>query len=718
MSAAAAVTASSAVASTAQPKKDWSSLLASSRSYTPSQRAKEIILSNSSSCSSNPTAVNAEPVSVLANLSGADRPHPQQPQQYHPSHSNSVHDSLEGLDGRRKDGYCFSGHHRDDRRCRDSASGRSGTGSDIPWLPPPPYRCGAAECGEAATRAASASAVPSAPGYELSYQGLAKETADYVRCIELTDEEVRIREAGIQYVRRAVMRLWGSASARARQKDSQAGDSSAPCGTVSPSPAEHYSSRYTLDDVNVYGSYALGLSLPSSDIDMAVSFKPISPKKPSGVEEAGAEEGDINNDLAFSICQLHQLADHLKAHNASSMMNDSLNSDSAEGSKGKRKKKKKQSCRVVITHAHVREDCRTPILHLEYTVHSSASGCSGRDNSGRNAVSPVVKCDVSIFPARYIAEMLRRQREWLEDGAGAGGRCCPAAVKRSLVLLTKSALRQWDCSVVHRGGISSTAIYNLVARFLSDLHQCPAPESDGGVQGGCLACAPLKAAPSSLFFSSGSSSSSSKGLSQLHTSTETDEDDGEDEGVDSHSVSSSMSAVMSPTAAAASTSTSSVAGSEGNGYGIGELLVKFWEYMGREEFLNGYQITDQFSRPSASTAPVSARHHNSAGDCASATTTTTTTTTSHCGGHGAVVPALDAPLHADLTGSAVLRLPEILFLFRQTSSMLRGLILCHSGGGSCAASLDTIVPRRAAPPSLLSTVFVDPRWQHRRRRGY
>jgi hypothetical protein len=215
--------------------------------------------------------------------------------------------------------------------------------------------------------------------YAFTLSSLSDELHDFVEYVTLNADEQISRRDLIHEVEEAAFSLWG-ATTQAR--------------------------------VVVYGSYALGVSLPTSDVDMAVVFRPL-PELSSGSSAAkSATHGESNiavmtmstHDL---LCRLHQLSKKL---NESPLLR----------------------CSVI-------EQCRVPVVHIEDTW----SGMSG---------------DVSMSVPDLDA-VVSMQKAWLRNNS-------PLA--KELIVVTKAALKQWGLNSSFTGGLSSTCVYLLVQRFLAE----------------------------------------------------------------------------------------------------------------------------------------------------------------------------------------------------------------------------------------------------------
>lgn len=236
----------------------------------------------------------------------------------------------------------------------------------------------------------------SATGYPLSEDGLTNELLDFFHYLQLTSQEEAARERLLGYVQACVAELWG------------------PCKTGSE--AERTA------QVMLYGSYALGLSLPSSDIDLALTFPA---EEEVDVATIAVEERSGDRALAASATSTKRHALHLeRLHHLAQQLRNSATFPELE--------------------VEVYDQCRVPRIHLRDTTR----GC--------------VSCDISSsFVSARVARIVARQRLWLQDS--------PLAA--FLVRVTKAAVKQWGLHEVFWGGVASTALYCLVLRFLAQLEQ-------------------------------------------------------------------------------------------------------------------------------------------------------------------------------------------------------------------------------------------------------
>lgn len=212
----------------------------------------------------------------------------------------------------------------------------------------------------------------SAGGYPCTEEGLTREVLDFARHVSLHADDIAIREALLQDVQACVQRLW-------------------PEGDGAVETAR----------VIVYGSFALGLSIVSSDVDLTISFSSCAPPA-VGAESGAADEAER---AGRQLARLYQLAGGL----------------------------------TQFPHLRVRvmDQCRVPLLH----VRDLRSGLS---------------CDVNTTLMAEAEAVVRRQRAWLQQ----------EPVAAPLIVVTKAALRQWGLNSVFSGGVSSTALYSLLYRFL------------------------------------------------------------------------------------------------------------------------------------------------------------------------------------------------------------------------------------------------------------
>ncbi|RNF23787.1 non-canonical poly(A) polymerase PAP2 [Trypanosoma conorhini] len=235
---------------------------------------------------------------------------------------------------------------------------------------PPPYSQSSLQTSRATERRSEARRYGASPAWrkEGSYSptetGLTMEILDFVSYVSLNAEERLRREELITTVRRVVTELWGSAAR-----------------------------------LVVYGSYALDLSIPSSDVDLTILFD--DDKSPVA---SAAHGDDAIGVQTRRLRRRHQLAQRLTS----------------------------MGFRV-----NVYDFCRVPVLKLS----DSFSGLS---------------CDINVSEINAVEQVVSRQREWLSSSAEA----------RELILITKAALKQWGLNSLFHGGLSATALYMLVFRFL------------------------------------------------------------------------------------------------------------------------------------------------------------------------------------------------------------------------------------------------------------
>ncbi|KAG5488820.1 hypothetical protein JIQ42_00437 [Leishmania sp. Namibia] len=230
----------------------------------------------------------------------------------------------------------------------------------------------------------------SVAAYPLSEDGLTSERVDFSRYLQLTSHEVEARARLLNYVRACVAEMWG------------------PCKTGSE-PG-------TAAQVLLYGSYALGLSLPSSDIDLALTFPA---EEEDDAARCSAEEGGGDCASGAPAFSKKRQALHLeRLHDPAGQLRKSATCSTLE--------------------IEVYDQCRVPRIHL-------------RDMTGGG-----VSCDITTsFVSVRVACSVARQRLWLQGSPLAG----------FLVRITKAAVRQWGLNEVFSGGLASTALYCLVLRF-------------------------------------------------------------------------------------------------------------------------------------------------------------------------------------------------------------------------------------------------------------
>ncbi|RNF09524.1 DNA primase small subunit [Trypanosoma rangeli] len=202
--------------------------------------------------------------------------------------------------------------------------------------------------------------------YSPTEESLTMEIQEFVSYVALNAGEKLRREELIATVRRVVTELWGSVA-----------------------------------HVFVYGSYALDLSIPSSDVDLTVLFD--DDDKPAA--------SVAYNDDAMEVQTQHMRLRHQLAQRLTAM-----------------------GFRV-----NVYDFCRVPVVHFV----DSFTGLS---------------CDINVSEIKAVQQVVSRQREWLSSCAEA----------RELILITKAALKQWGLNSLFHGGLSATALYMLVRRFLEE----------------------------------------------------------------------------------------------------------------------------------------------------------------------------------------------------------------------------------------------------------
>ncbi|CUG71154.1 nucleotidyl transferase, putative [Bodo saltans] len=216
--------------------------------------------------------------------------------------------------------------------------------------------------------------------YAFTSAGLSEELRDFVEYVALNTDEQKSRRELIHEVEEAAASLWGATTSQAR--------------------------------VVVYGSYALDVSLPTSDVDMAIVFRPL----PELCDTSVSCEQQTTKSTAptTTMMSTHDLLCRL--HLLSKKLNESA----------------RLRCSVI-------EQCRVPVVHIEDTW----SGMSG---------------DVSMS-VPDLDSVVSMQKSWLRNRS-------PLA--KELIVITKAALKQWGLNSSFTGGLSSTCVYLLVQRFLAE----------------------------------------------------------------------------------------------------------------------------------------------------------------------------------------------------------------------------------------------------------
>jgi len=546
-------------------------------------------------------------------------------------------------------------HSRDDRR--GATHTPSWRNTDVLPPPPPP--------------------LPSPPwssqharnnhGYLCSEEGLSQELTDFARYVGLNAEEHAQRQFLIARIEEAVRALW-----------------------VQHTP-----------EVIVYGSYALGLSVVGSDIDMTLTF------------DDDVDDDDEMNVVAEllsprerCIQRLRRVAEHLRTNLFSSSDNNNNNTATWE--------------------VELHELCRVPVLKMV-------------------DVESGLQCDVSAScrgDHRRTRHILCAQREWLRRDERAAS---------LLIIITKAALKQWGTNCVHEGGISSTALYSLVHRFLGEWKQhhalpqqhkkawCEVPKANEKKLGddASTSSATLMMMADTPTPTSSSSSSSPRRKASEMKKLSADEVAEDDEGLSGDSmselggdaISTTPTSLTSPTDARSDAFdhttptiiTSSAQEHQHDGdndvvvadvesfvemYGAtpARLLMEFWRYLSADTFLSGYDVADAF-HPSLLPSAVDDDDDDSGKKEEVLDGTTTTTTTNMLCNSNA--PA-ESFAYLDLTAGSF-RLPEVLALFCHSTCIFDGAVAPPSFGGAAYG--------RASPPhmflirlpSLISAVFADPR---------
>lgn len=525
--------------------------------------------------------------------------------------------------------------------------------------------------------------------YPPTEMGLNVELFDFFKHVQLTDSERAERASLQKIVEEATCRVWPG--------QGESNDDTCAVATKS----------LLVPDLVLYGSYALGLSLPSSDIDFALVF----PNEWSA-EEAAASSGRPNMELPCPTTALHSLAAQLR-------------------------------CTSLSSHefsVEVFDQCRIPrmrILHHHPRLDIDTS------------------CDVNAsLNKQGVQRVLQRQQRWLAHD--------PAAV--FLVLLTKAALKQWGFNELYTGGIPSTAVYALVLRYLAQVEKHFLVSQKSRATTKATAASPSTPPPSysAVHLEGGSGCEgegkvavaevpqSSRAVSPLPPKgTESEGEEGESESWSQEGLTyCSESTMATPTTSSASSTpvsfpstfcvtrrTSTVAPSPGSlsdslsacgveefgsptshvcnvapklelataeqlflytkrRYGVSpaRLLLNLWSFLSADAFLTGYQVVDVFgddalwsgvSRESSPSMLLPSLEEEAARPWPN-------------------LAALEAGTYAsspssDITAASY-RVPELLALFRCTSNNLENAIRSNRFGCSMSGYM-----------TVLSTVFTDPR---------
>jgi hypothetical protein len=276
----------------------------------------------------------------------------------------------------------------------------SASSATLAPLPPPPFPTVVLPVWCRSTCAAA---------YLLSEDGLTNELVDFFHYTELTPQETAARARLLRYVEDGVGQLWNNNSRLA------------PLESAAPSAGK-------MAQVSLYGSYALGLSLPNSDIDLVLTFPEEEKREAELRRQRACEASKIENDDSAAsglmevvrqrqqlhLERLHELAEHLRHTHGPSLK------------------------------VEVFDQCRVPRIHLRDTTENGVS------------------CDInSSLTSDRVARIVSRQERWLKDS--------PLAA--FLVRVTKAVMKQWGLNEVFAGGLASTALYCLVLRFLAQAEQ-------------------------------------------------------------------------------------------------------------------------------------------------------------------------------------------------------------------------------------------------------
>ena len=240
----------------------------------------------------------------------------------------------------------------------------------------------------------------SAVAYPLSEDGLTNELVDFFHYTQLTSAETAARARLLRCVEASVDQMWNCPS------------SASAAAAAATAAGEAKKTAH----VSLYGSYALDLSLPSSDIDLVLSFPAEEHEQEKGGDAASLEDAEAGRRRQrLHLERLHDLAEHLRHRSGLSLQ------------------------------VEVYDQCRVPRIYL-------------RDTSGADGVS----CDInSSLTSDRVARIVSRQQRWLRD----------APLAAFLVRVTKAAVKQWGLNEVFAGGLPSTALYCLVLRFLAQAEQ-------------------------------------------------------------------------------------------------------------------------------------------------------------------------------------------------------------------------------------------------------
>lgn len=217
--------------------------------------------------------------------------------------------------------------------------------------------------------------------------------------------------------------------------------------------------------VILFGSYALDLATPSSDLDLSIVF--------SGGHHANASGGGAASSATFGSAAAAPQATHSEEYLSEEELQfrrfasaGKVLAPSFAIQRLRELAEAVQRWEGPAVEVRVLEECRVPVAHII----DSLTG---------------VSADVSINMP-HMTSVVTMQRAWLaaeeQREAEEGGTCsfppCPPAGAdtlprppskvRAMILLTKAALRQWGVSCSFTGGLSSTGVYLLVERFLRE----------------------------------------------------------------------------------------------------------------------------------------------------------------------------------------------------------------------------------------------------------
>lgn len=483
--------------------------------------------------------------------------------------------------------------------------------------------------------------------YPRTYEGLGLEIQDLLQYASLNADEQRARRDFVDVIRAVAKGLWSE------------------CRVVP------------------FGSFALGLSTPKSDVDVAVLF-------PSSSSSLAEEQ-------LGAACE----SDEEKGADAATTTTTTTMTPSDPTS---RLRLLSDAFGRIGLSVSVIDQCRVPVIQV-------LQPWSG------------LRCDISVtleHPELVVAHQLG----WLESEPHA----------RTLIMMTKLALQQWGLNCLFTGGISSTCVYSLVHRFLMESREPAVDEEEvqlmmggeGASEAWIAATAesegsrPCSLVPSGLPSrihsppSTSSPSPSSKaaviasatsasahsvktirshrnvathGDDAVEATTSNDEDEEEDGGCsmspcetsdmerDFFLSSPAASPLPSPTPATSlPPQSSSTLPKKSEATMAAELLLQFWRYCASDFFQGGYLIDDAFRM----TEPSPTQDSTS---------------------------ALKVRFGADLSKGSF-RLGEVQFLFQHSAEVMSRIV---RPADAVLPLRDHWLTRGALPVTTLSSVFADPR---------